>query len=133
MAEPLQARIAAALQQVVNPRTGRDVVDSGMIRDVGVSVEGKVRFTILLDARDPASLVREVRQAVERVAGVSDVRVDVKDPSQAEPSRPGAMPGRPAAGPAQGRALPVVGQEPQSRRAAAGPAPPPAGPPNVWG
>src|ERR671937_2543614 len=131
MAESLMARIAAALQQVVNPRTGRDVVASGMIREVGVSLEGKVRFTILLDAKDPASLVREVRQAVERVDGVTDVRVDVKDPSQAEPSRPGAMPGRPAAGPASGRSLPVVGQEPQSRRAAVPPAPTPVAYPNL--
>ena len=131
MPEPLQARIAAALQQVVNPRTGRDVITSGMIRDVGLSIDGKVRFAILLDAKDPASLVREVRQAVERVDGVTDVRVDVKDPSQAEPSRPGAMPGRPAAGPASGRSLPVVGQEPQSRRAAVPPAPTPVAYPNL--
>jgi ATP-binding protein involved in chromosome partitioning len=131
MPEPLQARIAAALQHVVNPRTGRDVIASGMIRDVGVSPEGKVRFTILLDARDPASLVREARQAVEGVAGVTDVRVDPKDPSEAEPSRPGAMPGRPAAGPAQGRSLPVVGQEPQSRRAAVPPAPTPVAYPHL--
>ena len=82
MTEPLQARIAAALKSVINPRTGQDVVTSEMIRDVGVSVEGRVRFSILLAAQDPASLVREVRQAVEKVEGVSDVRVDVKDPSQ---------------------------------------------------
>ncbi|HEY9514464.1 MAG TPA: iron-sulfur cluster assembly protein, partial [Gemmatimonadaceae bacterium] len=82
MAEPVQARIAAALSQVVNPRTGQDVMRSEMIRDVGVSVEGRVRFTILLAAQDPASLVREVRQAVERLDGVADVRVDVMDPSQ---------------------------------------------------
>ena len=82
MAEPLQARIADALRSVVNPRTGQDVITSEMIRDVGVSVEGRVRFSILLAAQDPASLVREARQAVEKVDGVSDVRVDVKDPSQ---------------------------------------------------
>jgi ATP-binding protein involved in chromosome partitioning len=132
MPEPMQARIASALQHVRNPRTGADVISSGMIRDVGVSVEGRVRFTILLGAQDPASLVREVRQAVERVDGVTDVRVDVKDPAQAAPAAPGAMPGRPA-GPAaasQGRALPVMGQEPQSRRAAV-PAPTPVAYPNL--
>jgi ATP-binding protein involved in chromosome partitioning len=102
-----------------------------MIRDVGLTLEGKVRFSILLDAKDPASLVRDVRHAVERVEGVTDVRVDVKDPSQAEPPRPGAMPGRPSAGPSHGRSLPVVGQEPQSRRAAVPPAPTPVAYPNL--
>jgi ATP-binding protein involved in chromosome partitioning len=150
MAEPLQARIAAALGSVVNPRTGQDVITSEMIRDVAVSVEGRVRFSILLAAQDPASLVREVRQVVEKLEGVSDVRVDVKDPSQSAPqpvssqapSRPAPSPspshGAPHApaqagqGPPQGRsrALPVMGQEPQSRRAAV-PAPTPVEFPNL--
>jgi ATP-binding protein involved in chromosome partitioning len=155
MAEPVQARIAAALKGIVNPRTGQDVMTSEMIRDVGVSVEGRVRFTILLAAQDPASLVREVRQSVERLDGVTDVRVDVKDPSQfatqsarpeeppraahAHPPSPGAHPhpgggpqGAPPGGaaPGRGRALPVMGQEPQSRRAAV-PAPTPVAYPNL--
>ena len=95
MAEPMQARIAAALRQVVNPRTGVDVMSTEMVRDVGVTLDGKVRFTLLLAAQDPASLVREVRQAVEQVEGVTDVRVDVKDPSQVRapsPERPAAPP-----------------------------------------
>ncbi len=118
MAEPMQARIAAALEAIVNPRTGESLVASGMVRDVGVTVEGRVRFTILLDARDPASLVRDARQAVERVEGVKDVRVDVKDPSAAAEKAP-APPPRPSpaapAVPGAGRVLPVIGQEPQSR------------------
>lgn len=149
MAEPLHARIAAALMGVVNPRTGRDVITSEMICDVGVSVEGRVRFSILLGAQDPASLVREVRQAVEGVDGVSDVRVDVKDPSQATsaawapqqaahstpagashaPPREHAH-GASGGGPGRSRSLPVMGQEPQSRRAAV-PAPTPVAYPNL--
>ncbi len=129
MPEPMQARIAAALREVRNPRTGEDVIASGMVRDVGVSVEGRVRFTIFLGAQDPASLVREVRQAVEHVDGVVDVRVDVKDPSQARPAASPAAPPPPSA-PAKGRALPVMGQEPQSRRAAV-PAPTPVAYPNL--
>ena len=152
MTEPLQARIAAALKSVINPRTGQDVVTSEMIRDVGVSVEGRVRFNILLAAQDPASLVREVRQAVEKVDGVSDVRVDVKDPSQAaaaaasgqgathspHPAHAGAShaehhaaaPGGQGASQGRSRSLPVMGQEPQSRRAAV-PAPTPVAYPNL--
>ncbi|MGH7622949.1 MAG: iron-sulfur cluster assembly protein, partial [Gemmatimonadaceae bacterium] len=125
MTEPMQARIAQALQTVVNPRTREDVIRSGMIRDVAVSVEGRVRFTILLDAQDPASLVREVRQATERVDGVQDVRVDVKDPSQAS----AAPPPPPPSSPPKSRALPVMGQEPKAK--AVPPAPTPVAYPNL--
>src|SRR6185437_11342996 len=140
MTEPLQARIASALHQVVNARTGEDVMTSGMVRDLATTVDGKVRFTVLLDALDPASLVRDARMAVVHLDGVTDVRVDVKDLAQATQGAqaphaahgtpltqqpPAARPSHaptPAAG--QGRALPVMGQEPQSRRAAV-PAPTP--------
>src|SRR4051812_47719108 len=124
MTESMQTRIAHALQGVVNPRTNEDVIRSGMIRDVAVSVEGRVRFTILLDAQDPASLVREVRQAAERVEGVQEVRVDVRDPSQSSENSavPPVSRGAPAAAPpsappaftpTKGRSLPVMGQEPK--------------------
>src|SRR4051812_5091520 len=83
MADTLQQRIAAALARVRNPRRGADVVTADMGRDVATTTDGKVRLTLLLDAQDDATLVRDVRQAVERVEGVTDVRVDVKDPSQA--------------------------------------------------
>ncbi len=124
MPDTLQARIAAALGAVVNPRTEQNVVDSEMVRDIGVTTDGRVRFTLLLDARDPASLVRDARQSVEKVEGVKDVRVDVKDPAQAAAPKPApvAMP--------KGRALPVMGQEPQSRKAAV-PAPTPVAYPNL--
>jgi ATP-binding protein involved in chromosome partitioning len=133
MTEPMQARIASALRQIVNPRTSEDVLTSGMVRDVATTVDGKVRFTVLLDAHDPASLVRDARMAVLHVDGVTDVRVDVKDPGQVaaagrqSPPQQAAPPSHasaPAPGHGQGRALPVMGQEPQSRRAAV-PAPTP--------
>ncbi|HEY8793571.1 MAG TPA: Mrp/NBP35 family ATP-binding protein [Gemmatimonadaceae bacterium] len=135
MTETMQTRIAHALQGIVNPRTSEDVIRSGMIRDVAVSVEGRVRFTILLDAQDPASLVREVRQAAERVDGVQDVRVDVRDPSQSSASSavppvsraPAAPP--PAFSPPKGRSLPVMGQEPKAK--AVPPAPTPVAYPNL--
>jgi len=123
MTEPMQARIAQALAGVVNPRTREDVIRSGMIRDVAVSIEGRVRFTILLDAQDPASLVREVRQAAERVDGVQDVRVDVKDPSQSTTPPP------PPPAPPKSRALPVMGQEPKAK--AVPPAPTPVAYPHL--
>ena len=130
MTETMQTRIAHALQAVVNPRTSEDVIHSGVIRDVAVSVEGRVRFTILLDAQDRASLVREVRQAAERVDGVSDVRVDVRDSSQSSansavpPVSRGAPPSPPPAfAPATGRSLPVIGQEPKAKAVPPAPTP----------
>lgn len=136
MTETLQTRIAQALQGVMNPRTSEDVIRSGMIRDVAATVDGRIRFTILLDAQDPASLVREVRQAVERVDGVKDVRVDVRDPSQSSANSavppvgtraPAAPP--PAFTPPKGRSLPVMGQEPKAK--AVPPAPTPVAYPNL--
>jgi ATP-binding protein involved in chromosome partitioning len=140
MTETMQTRIAHALQGVVNPRTSEDVIRSGMIRDVAVSVEGRVRFTILLDAQDPASLVREVRQAAERVDGVQDVRVDVRDPSQSSansavppvsraPASPPPASPPPAFTPPKGRSLPVMGQEPKAKNVP--PAPTPVAYPNL--
>jgi ATP-binding protein involved in chromosome partitioning len=137
MTETMQTRIAHALQGVVNPRTSEDVIRSGMIRDVAVSVEGRVRFTILLDAQDPASLVREVRQATERVDGVQEVRVDVRDPSQSSSAGavppvsrgPAGAPPPPPSAPPRGRSLPVMGQEPKAK--AVPPAPTPVAYPNL--
>ncbi|HEU5183136.1 MAG TPA: Mrp/NBP35 family ATP-binding protein [Gemmatimonadaceae bacterium] len=108
----LRARIVDALSGVTNPRTGHTVIEAAMIRDLALTESGKVRLTFLLGAQDPASLVREVRQTIERVEGVTEVRVDVKDPSQAQRSAGGAP--TPAANP---RALPVM----EPPRAAPGP------------
>ena len=108
MSQTLQERIAAALGSIVNPRTGADVVSSEMVRDVATTTAGRVRLTMLLAPNDPAALVRDVREAIERLDGVADVRVDVKDASEA---------GRPVAGHAPppgggARTLPVMNATP---------------------
>jgi ATP-binding protein involved in chromosome partitioning len=118
MSQTLQERIAAALGSIVNPRTGADVVSSEMVRDVATTTAGRVRLTVLLAPNDPATLIRDVREAIERLDGVADVRVDVKDASEAD--------GRPTAGhvppPGGGaRTLPVM-------NAAPAPAPRPSAP-----
>src|SRR5687767_15794140 len=94
----LRARIVEALGSVSNPRTGHSVIEGAMIHDLALTDSGKVRLTFLLGAQDPASLVRDVRQTVERVEGVTEVRVDVKDPSQVQRPAPQAPP-PPAANP----------------------------------
>jgi ATP-binding protein involved in chromosome partitioning len=109
----LRGRIVEALTGVTNPRTGHTVIEEAAVRDLALTDSGKVRLTFLLGAQDPASLVRDVRQTVERVDGVTEVRVDVKDPSQVQRPAPHAAPA-PAANP---RALPVM----EPPRAAPGP------------
>jgi ATP-binding protein involved in chromosome partitioning len=97
MPHSFHERIATALSQVHNPRTGADVLSAEMVRDVATTTGGRVRLTLLLAAADDPALAREVRRAVERVDGVTEVRVDVRDPAELKPS-----------GPPTGRALPVI-------------------------
>jgi len=111
MAPTLNERIEQALRRVQNPRIKSDVVSADMVRDVATTTDGKVRFTLLLDAKDDASLVRETRQAVEKLDGVTEVRVGVKDPAQASSGEPAPAP---AAAPR--RALPMMEQKAPAAR-----------------
>ena len=137
MSANLQDRIADALSHVRNNRVGANVLEAEMVRDIATTIDGRVRLTLFLSPEDNATVVREVRQALQLVEGVTDVRVDVKDASQANtvPKREQ----RPAlkqsvapatAKPGASRALPVIGQEPQSQRAAV-PAPTPVAYPHL--
>ena len=106
MPDSLTQRIASALSSVRNARTGADVLSADMVRDVATTMGGRVRMTLLLSRGDDPALAREVRRAVERVEGVTEVRVDVRDAAELKSSAPPA-----------GRALPVI-----DARAAQGPA-----------
>ena len=125
MSEPLTQRIDRALRTVVNPRVGTDVVTAEMVRDVATTLDGKVRLTLLLDARDDATLVRSVRQAVEGVDGVSGVRIDPKDPAEGAPRAPRDA-GAPATARAAGaapRALPIMDTAPPAAARPSAPQP----------
>ncbi|MES2524344.1 MAG: Mrp/NBP35 family ATP-binding protein [Gemmatimonadota bacterium] len=104
----LQERISGVLAGVRNPRTGADVLAAEMVRDIATTTDGRVRLTLLLGAADDATLVRDVRQAVEGVDGVTDVRVDVRDPAQSipTPARTGAPSGVASSGIASSGAAP---------------------------
>jgi ATP-binding protein involved in chromosome partitioning len=115
MTQTLQERIATALRGVAHPRSGTDVLSADAVRDIGTTTDGKVRLTVLLAADDDATLVRDVRDAVQAVTGVSDVRVDVKDPAQFAKS-PAPEPARPAS-----RSLPVMDAAPAAPRNVAPP------------
>jgi len=136
MSANLQDRIADALSHVRNNRLGANVLEAEMVRDIATTTDGRVRLTLFLSPEDNATVVREVRQALQLVEGVTDVRVDVKDASQVnstsrrtqEVAPKSAAP--PPAKPGTSRALPVMGQEPQSQRAAV-PAPTPIAYPHL--
>jgi ATP-binding protein involved in chromosome partitioning len=89
----LDSRVRAALAGVVNPRLGRDVVAAGMVRDLDVAADGQVHLAFVLGPEDPGTLVRDARRAVQQVAGVAAVRIDVHapPPSSAAPT-PKAVP-----------------------------------------
>jgi len=120
--QTLQQRIAGALADVRNPRTGADVMAADMVRDIATTTDGRVRLTLLLGASDDATIVRDVRQAIELVDGVVDVRVDVRDPAQTAgapapspmaPPRAAVPAGGPSvAGGGSGRSLPVMDSAP---------------------
>jgi ATP-binding protein involved in chromosome partitioning len=115
--DSLTARIDSALATIINPRTGKDLLASEMVRDVATTLDGNVRFTLLITPLDDATLVRAARQAVEKVEGVANVRVDVKDAAEAQVKKPAS------------RALPVMDAKPAA--APRVPAPTPVAYPNL--
>lgn len=107
MTDTLQARLAEALAPIANPRTGASLYQTQQVRDIAATRDGKVRVTLLLAAQDDPTLARQVRQALEKVEGVTEVRVDVKD--AAEPASDANY--APPKAEAKSRALPVMGGE----------------------
>lgn len=103
-ADTLQGRLAEALAPLANPRTGASLYRSQQVRDIAATRDGKVRVTLLLAAADDPTLARQVRQALEKVDGVAEVRVDVKDAGEpqdgqyAPQGKPGTWP-RPSPAP----------------------------------
>jgi ATP-binding protein involved in chromosome partitioning len=79
----LQADVLAALSRLRNPRLENDLISAGMVRDLEVGADGRVTFTFLLTREDPATLVREARQAIRAVDGVGDIKINVVDPAGA--------------------------------------------------
>ncbi|MEO5568256.1 MAG: iron-sulfur cluster assembly protein, partial [Gemmatimonadaceae bacterium] len=89
MADTLQGRISRALSQVLNPRTGQDVLSSDKVRDIATTTSGKVRVSLVFEAGDDPTLARTVRQALDKVDGVTEASVNVVD-AQRQPTNPAA-------------------------------------------
>jgi ATP-binding protein involved in chromosome partitioning len=130
MTANLQERVTDALSRIRNNRVGTNVLEAEMIRDIATTTDGKVRLSLLLTADDDATVVREVRQTLQQVPGVTDVRVDVKDASQSNRPVTRATATPPAPKSSASRTLPVMGQQTQSQRAAV-PAPTPVAYPHL--
>ncbi len=105
MSDKLQALVAGALTNVRNPRVDNDVISAGMVQALDIQPDGRVLLTFALGRDDPANLVREVRRAVRGVEGVTEVEIEVVEPS----SSPTV--GQRPSGPAPG-ARPTQAQQP---------------------
>ena len=121
MTDTLQARLAEALAPIANPRTGASIYQTQQVRDIAATRDGKVRVTLLLAAQDDPTLARQVRQALEKVDGVTDVRVDVKDATEVPATGAPPAPVKAAAtAPGKTRsALPMMEAPQQAPRTAA--------------
>ena len=114
MADTLQARIAKALSQIKNPRTGEDVYASQKVRDIAATTSGKVKVSLVFEHGDDPTLARTIRQTLEKVEGVTEASVDVID---AKPST------RPPADPPTRQPLPVMTPPAPARSSAPTPVP----------
>ena len=103
MTDTLEARVGAALSRIINPRLESDLLSAGMVRDLVVTPEGRVTFTVLLSRADPATLVREARAAIKAIEGVAEVKIMVVDPAGPGP----ATHGPPAAAGPQSTGMPA--------------------------
>ncbi len=113
MSTTLQERLAKALSQIRNPRTGADVYSTQQVRDIGVTPGGRVHLTLLLTKDDDPALAKTVREAVAAAEGVSDVELTVKPVKIPDPPKP----------PAKSRMLPVVDQTPAAPARPSAPTP----------
>ena len=78
--------VRAVLDQVPNPRTGKGLVASGMIHDLTVDAASKeASVTFMLRRDDPATLVRQARQALGN-AGYPQPKIKVTDPAGPAPT-----------------------------------------------
>jgi ATP-binding protein involved in chromosome partitioning len=77
MADTLQARIAHALSHIRNPRGTSDMIASQKVRDIATTTTGKVRVSLVFEPGDDPQLALTIRQALEKVPGVTEATVNV--------------------------------------------------------
>lgn len=75
---PLESDILNALQKVVDPELGRNIVDLGMVRQLAISADGAVSFTLAFTVRGCPmrdQIARSAQAAAESVPGVTGVLI----------------------------------------------------------
>jgi ATP-binding protein involved in chromosome partitioning len=128
MADTLQGRIAKALSQIQDPRTGEDVYSSQKVRDIAANTGGKVRVSLVFEPGDDPTLARTIRQTLEKVHGVTEASVNVVEGQGTRDQGPGARDQGPGTAtrnqqPAARHPLPVMTPAPQPRPSAPTPVP----------
>ena len=78
-AQAIKTDVEQTLGGITSPRHGSNLMSAGMVRDITVDAAGVVTFTFVLTREDPGSLARQARKAVEGVAGVTAVKMNVVD------------------------------------------------------
>jgi metal-sulfur cluster biosynthetic enzyme len=80
MEEALKENILGALEQVVDPELGIDIVNLGLVYDTEMDEEGKTTITMTLTSMGcPLApiIVDEVKKALSDIPEVKDVEVNI--------------------------------------------------------
>ncbi|HKE90389.1 MAG TPA: Mrp/NBP35 family ATP-binding protein [Gemmatimonadales bacterium] len=89
--DSLRLRVQTALSAIPHPRLGGSLAAT-VVHELEAGEDGLVSFTFHLTREDPATLVRDARKAVQAVAGVRDVKINVVDPGAGATSGATAAP-----------------------------------------
>jgi ATP-binding protein involved in chromosome partitioning len=87
---PTQDQVREALQSVMDPELGRNMVELGLTKSIAVSAEGRVDVMVALDApgcAPRAHFDRAVKQRVGQLEGVRHVNVHFAEPKTPAPQR----------------------------------------------
>lgn len=80
MEEALRENIFGALEQVVDPELGIDIVNLGLVYELDMDEEGNTKITMTLTSMGcPLApiIVDEVKKALSDIPEVKDVQVDI--------------------------------------------------------
>ncbi|MEM0084636.1 MAG: iron-sulfur cluster assembly protein [Candidatus Methanomethylicia archaeon] len=81
----LKEAVMEKLKEVIDPEVGLSIVDMGLIKDVSIVSEGKVKIKMSLTVPSfmcPLAryLIQNVKIAAESVPGVKEVEVELIEP-----------------------------------------------------
>lgn len=80
MDEALKENIMGALEQVIDPELGLDIVNLGLIYDLELDEEGVLKVTMTLTAMGcplAGTIVQQVKAALDGIPEIKDVDVNI--------------------------------------------------------